>query len=576
MKPLFGSPGTRPETQTKLQPLADYPSNKLRLIPLGGLGEIGMNMIVFEYGNDMFAIDCGQTFPDEDLLGIDFVIPDLNYVIENRDRFRGVILTHAHDDHIGALPYLLEEVNVPIYGTPLTCNVVRERLREFDLDLVVDLHPVEPKERITIGSVEIEFIHVTHSIPSAVALAIRLPFGNIIFTGDYKIDPTPLDDKPFDFQTFARYGEEGVLLLLADSTNIESPGFTKSERAVIEPLDRLFRQAQRSIIFSCFSSSLHRVQVVVDLAIKHKKKIFVSGLNMHRNIRTAAELGVLRIPPDLINDIRDVKKTAPEKRVLLMTGSQGEPMSALSRIATGDHKEIDIKAGDIVIMSSRLIPGNENRIYRMINHLFRRGAEVFYSGVADVHVSGHAHREEMRMMIALCQPKYLIPIHGEFRHLVLHKHLGVEMGIDPERIFLLQNGDVVEFDNDGAARGDRIPLSRILVDGFDVGTVDDVVLRDRKHLSEDGMVIVMLVIEQSSSTLVSGPDIVSRGFLYMDENEVFFERCKQAVLDAFNACERESKEEWTVVKTEVRRALKKFIKNETGRFPVILPVVLEI
>jgi ribonuclease J len=576
MDPLFGKSEFEHETETQLQPSPETRGKKLRIIPLGGLGEIGMNMIVFEYGNDMFAVDCGQTFPDEDLLGIDFVIPDLNYVVQNQDRFRAVILTHAHDDHIGALPYLLEQVNVPVYGTQLTCEIARERLREFDLDLAAQFEPVEAKDRIQIGEIEIEFIHVTHSIPDAVALAIRLPFGNIIFTGDYKIDPTPLDDRPFDFQTFAKYGEQGVLLLLSDSTNIERPGFAESERTVIEPLDKLFREAPRSIIFSCFSSSLHRMQIVMDLAVQHKKKVFVTGLNMHRNIRIAEEVGALRIPPDLVFDVRDIKRVPAEKRVILTTGSQGEPLSALSRMATDDHKEVQIRPGDMVILSSRIIPGNENAIYRMVNHLFRRGAEVFYSDVANVHVSGHAHREEMRLLISLCCPKYLIPIHGEFRHLVLHKHLGVDMGIDPEKIFIMQDGDVIEFDSDGAARGDRIPLSRILVDGSEVGTVDDVVLRDRKHLSEDGMVIVMLVIEQASTQLVAGPDIVSRGFLYMIENEEFFEQCKQTVLNAFNECEKESKEQWSVVKTAVRKALRKFIKNETGRFPVILPVVLEI
>lgn len=566
-----------PEVETEAEAVLETPASpKLRIIPLGGVGEIGMNMVLFEYGEDLFAVDCGQMFPDEELLGVDFVIPDLTYVVENASRFRALILTHAHDDHIGALPYLLESVQVPIYGSPLTCEIARERLVEFDLDQVAEFVHVEPPQVIRFGEIEIEFIHVTHSVPGALALAIRLPLGNVLYTGDYKIDPTPLDGQPFDFFTFSKYGREGVLALLADSTNVEHEGYTRSERAVIDPLDRIFEGAKRSIIFSCFSSSMHRIQIVLNLAAKHGKKVFISGLNMNRNVRIASQVGVVELPPDTVMDLRELGKVPPEQRVILTTGSQGEPLSALSRMALDEHKEVKITPGDTIILSSRMIPGNEKAIYRMINHFFRRGAEVFYSGMADVHVSGHAQREEMRLLLGLCKPKYLVPIHGEFRHLIEHKHLAVETGMDPENIFIMQNGDVLEIDETGAARAGRIPIGRILVDGRDVGGVDEVVLRDRKHLSEDGMVIVMLVIDQSSSQLVTGPDIVSRGFLYMDENEEFFNRCKQVVLTAFEECEKESKEEWAVVRTSVRRALKKFIKGETGRFPVILPVVLEI
>lgn len=576
MDPRYETKDEEPETQTQLQPLAETRGRKLRIIPLGGLGEIGMNMMMFEYENDAFAIDCGQMFPDEELLGVDSVIPDINYVVENRHRFRGIILTHGHEDHIGALPYLLQKIRVPVYGSPLTLGLVRERLKEFDLERSVELIPVGPEEIIRVGSVEVQFISVTHSIPDALAVAIRLPFGTIIHTGDYKIDMTPPDGRPFDFQTFARYGEEGVLALLADSTNVEREGFSGSEQKVIPPLNRLFEQAPSTIVFSCFSSSLHRIQQVLDISRKHGRKVFVTGRSMLRNIRIGAETGVLYYPPELIHDIKELKKTPKEKRVILTTGSQGEPLSALSRMALDEHRDVKIETGDTVILSSRIIPGNEKSIYRMINHFFRRGAEVFYSDVADVHASGHAFREEMRLMINLCRPKYLIPIHGEFRQLVQHKHLAVEMGIDPEKVFILQNGDVIEMDADGAARGGKVDISRILVDGNDVGGVDEVVLRDRRHLAEDGMIIAMLAVEQATGTLVSGPDIVSRGFLYMDENQEFFERARQVVLDAFNKCERESKEEWAVVKTSVRQALKRFIKTETGRFPVILPVVLEI
>lgn len=576
MDSLFGSPDKSPETRPRVKQLPSSRSPKIRIIPLGGLSEIGMNMTVFEYGNDIFAVDCGQMFPDEELLGIDYVIPDIQYLLDNKHRFRGIILTHGHEDHIGGLPYLLAQVNVPIYGTQLTCEIVREKLKEFALDTRTTLRSVPAGSTVRVGGVDVEFIHVTHSIPEAVALAIRLPFGNIIFTGDYKIDQTPVDGRPFDYQSFARYGQEGVLALFADSTNVEREGSSGSERMVIEPLDRLLAAAPRSVVFSCFSSSLHRVQVLMNLAVKNDRKVFVSGLNMVRNIRIAAEVGAITVPPGLLCDMRDLRSVPPEKRIFLTTGSQAEPLSGLNRMALDEHKDVKIKPGDTVILSSRIIPGNERGIYRMINHFFRRGAEVFYEGVSNVHVSGHAHRQEMRTMIALTRPKYLIPIHGEFRHLVEHKHLGVEMGIDPEKIFIMQNGEVLEMDADGAARGEKIPVSRILVDGRDVGGVDEVVLRDRRHLSEDGMVIAILAIEKSTGQIVSGPDIVSRGFLYMDENEAFFNSCRNVVLAAFEEFEPESKEEWSVVKASVRRALKKHIKQETGRFPVILPVVLEI
>ncbi|MEI7635003.1 MAG: ribonuclease J, partial [bacterium] len=561
---------TETETEPKPARRKKNPQRRARIMPLGGAGEIGMNMTLIEYGNDIIAVDCGQMIPDDELLGIDMVIPDINYVIERANKFRAILITHAHEDHTGALPYLLEQIKAPVYATRLTCEMVRERMKEFDLEREIILHEILPREIIRIGDMRIEPIQVTHSIPGSLAFAIRLPFGNIIFSGDYKIDPTPPDGQLFDYQTFARYGEEGVIALFADSTNIGREGTAGSERAVIEPLDRIFQQASQTIIFSCFASSLHRIQIAFDLAVRHGKKVFVTGLNMHRNLRIASETGALRVPHGILREFRELKRIPPGERMILTTGSQGETMSALNRMALGEHADVKINIGDTVVLSSRIIPGNDKAIYRMINHLFRRGAQVIYESIDKVHVSGHAHREEIRTLISLCKPRYLVPLHGEFRHLVEHKALGVEMGIDPEKIFILQNGDVLEFDADGAARAGRVEVGRILVDGHDVG-IDEIVLRDRRHLSEDGMVIIMLVIDQQNAQLISGPDIVSRGFLYMDENEEFFNDCKRIVLRAFNDCEKESKEEWAVVKDAVRRALKKYIKAETGRFPVILP-----
>jgi ribonuclease J len=570
------STGTAPVPKPRRSPLPERSIGKMKIMPLGGLGQIGMNMMLYEYGEDIYIVDCGQMIPDDELPGIDMVIPDLNFVADRADRVRAILITHSHEDHIGALPYLLRHVKVPIYASALACAMIRERLKEHGLDRSTEFVVVEPRDVADFGEISVEFLHVTHSIPQCLALAFRLPFGNIIHTGDFKIDMTPPDGNGFDFQALAAYGEEGVLALLSDSTNVESEGYSGSEQDVREPLRKLIAAAPRAVVVSCFSSSLHRIQIIIDCAAQCNRRVFAAGLNMNRNIRLALELGILKFPPNLVSDIREIRKTPPEQRLILCTGSQGEPMSALSKMALDEHRDMKLEFGDTVILSSRIIPGNEKSIYQMINHLFRRGAEVHYRDISGgIHVSGHAHRQELRTMISLTKPKYLIPIHGEFRHLVEHKHLGVEMGIDPEKIFILQNGDVVEMDADGAARGGRIPVSRILVDGNDVG-LDDIVLHDRKNLAEDGMVMVMLVVDKTLGTLVAGPDIVSRGFLYMDQNLDFFDECKDVASKAFEECEKESREEWQVVKTAVRRALKRFIKSETNRFPVILPVVLEV
>lgn len=535
-----------------------------------------MNMMVYEYGDDVLVVDCGYTFPDEDLLGVDLVIPDLSYLEERRDHLLALIVTHAHDDHMGALPYFLRKFNVPVIAPPLVCGIMRERLCEFDFDFEPELRTVKAGDVIGLGAMQVEFIHVTHSVPQSLALAIHLPIGTVVHTGDYKIDTSPIDGNPFDFQGFAKLSERRVLALLADSTNVERAGRTPSERTLYEPLDEIFATAPRTIFFSCFASALHRMQIVLELAERHRRKVFVSGLNMSRNLGVGRELGIVDRCTDVILDLGQLKKVSPDRRIILTTGSQGEPLSALSRIAVGQHRDVKIHERDVVILSSRIIPGNERAIYHVINQLYRRGADVYYEGIANVHVSGHAYRDDMATLIALCKPRYVIPIHGELRHLVQHKRLAMEMGYRDEDVIILHNGDVLELDSEQALRKERIEVSRVLVDGYDVASFDEVVLRDRRRLSEDGMVLAVLAVEQSSGQLVAGPDIVSRGFLREEENAEFFQQCVDVVRRAFEECAKDEKQEWAIVQDKVRSKLKKFIKNETGRFPYILPVVLEI
>ncbi len=548
----------------------------LKITPLGGLGEIGLNMMTFEYGDDIIIVDCGLMFPEPFMLGIDLVIPDISSLLDRKESIRGIFLTHGHEDHIGALPYILRQITPPIYGTALTTGFVREKLKEIDLDGEVELHQIKPREKVTVGSFTVEFIRVAHSIVDGCAFAIHTPEGVVIHTGDFKIDQTPVDGELTDLATFARYGESGVLALLSDSTNVEREGYTLSERLVGEAFDEIFPKCPARIIVAAFSSNIHRVQQVVDAAIKCGRKVLLNGRSMLANVQIARELGYITIPDDVLIDLKELPKIPREQVCMITTGSQGEPMSALSRIAMDDHKQIKLEAGDTVILSSRFIPGNEKTISDLINHLYRRGAEVFHENVSEVHVSGHASQEELKLILNLVQPRWFLPIHGEYRHLVKHAKLAERVGIPKERCIIMTNGDVVAFSGNEACVLDKVEHGRVFVDGKGVGDVGAIVLKDRKHLSEDGMVVVIIGIEQETGKIIYGPDIVSRGFVFEDESREYLEAARQVVIDTLATHSIEMLGDWTEVKQEVRAVLRRFFKKSIERRPVILPVIMEM
>ena len=548
----------------------------LKITPLGGLGEIGLNMMLFEYGDDLIIVDCGLMFPEPHMLGIDLVIPDITCLLHRKESIRGIFLTHGHEDHIGALPYILREIKPPIYGTALTLGFVSEKLKEFDLDGAVRLICVKPRERVEAGCFSIEFIRVAHSIVDGCAFAIRTPEGVVIHTGDFKIDHTPVDGELTDLATFARYGEEGVLALLADSTNVEREGYTLSERLVGEAFDNIFPKCPARIIVAAFSSNIHRVQQVMDAAVRSGRKVLLNGRSMIANVRIARELGYLTIPDNLLIDLKELPRMPKEQVCMITTGSQGEPMSALARIAMDDHKQIKLEAGDTVILSSRFIPGNEKTISDLINHLYRRGAEVFHENVSEVHVSGHASQEELKLILNLVRPSWFLPIHGEYRHLVQHARLAEKVGIPRERCIIMTNGDVVAFAAGEACIIDKVEHGRVFVDGKGIGDVGEIVLKDRKHLSEDGMVVVIIGIDQESGRIIYGPDIVSRGVVFEDDSREFLEQARRVVMDCLEQLSIEALGEWTEVKQEVRTVLKRFFKKTIERRPVILPVILEM
>lgn len=547
----------------------------LSVIPLGGVEEIGLNMTVMEYEDDLIIIDAGLMFPKEDMLGIDFVIPDFTYLLENRHKIRGIVLTHGHEDHTGALPFLLKEINVPVYGTPLTLGLVKEKLLEHKLENV-QLISVKPRGKITLGVFEIEFIRVTHSIVDGVGFGIRTPVGLIVHTGDFKLDPTPVDGHLMDFHKFSEYGEKGTVLLLSDSTNAEKGGFTFSEKEVRRSFEDIFADAKGRIIIATFASNIHRIQQVIDVAAMFGRKVVLSGKSLVSNARIALDLGYLSIPQDTWLKLEDMKNLRDEEVVMITTGSQGEPMSVLSRIATNEHKTIKIKEGDIVILSAKMIPGNENSIGRIINHLFRQGATVIYEKVSEIHVSGHASKEELKLMLNLVKPRFFMPVHGEYRHKVYHATLAEKTGIPKANIFNLDNGDVLEITAETAAKNGKVTSGRIYVDGKGVGDVQDIVLRDRRRLAHDGIVLIVLGIERLTGNIISGPDIISRGFVFEDVSQEIINDVKELVYLTVKNLESELISDKSLLQAKIRSVLKKYLRNTMDRKPMIMPIIFEV
>ncbi|NLL17441.1 MAG: ribonuclease J [Clostridia bacterium] len=549
---------------------------KISIIPLGGLGEIGKNMTIIRYNNSMIMIDCGLSFPEEEMLGIDMVIPDITYLLENKKMLKGIVLTHGHEDHIGALPYVLRELNVPVYGTRLTLALLQGKLREYNLVGSVKLNQIKPRDQIRIGPFHVEAIKVSHSIPDSIALAIHTPIGTIVHTGDFKFDQTPVDGEVTDFAKFAQLGEKGVLVLLSDSTNVEIPGYTLSEKSVGSSLTEIFHQSQERIIVAIFASNVHRLQQIITAAHQYGRKVAVAGRSMINVINIASENGYLEIPKGTLIDLDEVASLPKEKTVIITTGSQGEPMSALTRMAMSDHRRLEIMMGDTVVISATPIPGNEKMVARTVDNLFKQGADVIHEKVSGIHVSGHASQEELKMMINLVKPKYFIPVHGEYRMLVKHARLARELGIPEENIFIAENGHVMEFTPDKGQIVGKVTAGQILVDGLGVGDVGNIVLRDRKQLSQDGILIVVVTLSKDTRTVVAGPDIVSRGFVYVRESEELLEEAKEKVKCALDKCQERKITEWSAIKSHLRDTLGKFLYEKTKRRPMILPIIMEV
>ena len=548
---------------------------KLRIIPIGGLHEVGKNCTLVEYGNDMIMIDCGLTFPDEEMLGVDIVIPDFTYVEENKNKLRGIFVTHGHEDHVGAIPYFLKNVDTNVYCSKLTKGLLENKFKEHAIN-PNKIKMVNVNNTVKAGSLSAEFIRVSHSIPDACAIAVKSPLGTIIFTGDFKMDFTPIDNDPTDIQRLAELGKKGVLALFADSTNVEREGFSLSEKVVGETFVKIFGQAKSRIIVATFASNLHRVQQIITAAEKYNRKVALSGRSMLNNVRIANELGYLKIKKNTLIDMKAIKKYADDELVILSTGTQGEPLSALTRMANKEHRQITLNETDMVILSSSAIPGNEMAINTTINNLTKIGCKIIYSSLAKVHASGHACQEEIKLMYQLITPKYLIPAHGEIRQLQKHSEIAQDMGQPKENIFLCENGDVIEFTKKSAGIKGKVQAGNVLVDGSGIGDVGNIVLKDRKHLSEDGLMVVSITFDRHTQELLAGPEIVSRGFVYVKENQDIIENSKDIVLRSINKCKKQDIKALSQIKYQIREDLKSYIYNELGRDPMILPVISEI
>lgn len=549
----------------------------VRIIPLGGLNEIGKNMTVFECSNDMFILDCGLAFPDTDMPGVDIVIPDFSYVEQNADKIRGIVLTHGHEDHIGGLPYLLKKINVPVYGSKLTLGLVEGKLKEHGLFNKVSLNVVEPRKTIKMGCMAVEMIRVNHSIPGAFGMAIHTPAGIIIHTGDFKVDYTPIDDSVIDLARFGELGNRGVLALMTDSTNAERPGFTPSEKVVGTSFEKLFEEANgKRIIIATFSSNIHRIQQIINCAAAHGRKVAVFGRSMVTVMTAAIDLGYLKVPDNILIDIDVMNQYEDERIVLITTGSQGEPMSALTRMAMNEHKKVVITPNDFIIISAKSIPGNEKFVTRVVNSLMKLGAHVVYESMYEVHVSGHACQEELKLIYTLAKPKFYIPVHGEYKHLVKNAELAKKLGCPPENVLIGDIGNVIETDGATMKVVSQVQSGKVLVDGFGVGDVGSIVLRDRKHLSQDGIIIVVVSIDRASGIVVSGPEIISRGFVYVRESEELMDESRQLLGDALSRCSSQELREWNALKTKLRDTLSDYIYEKTKRSPMILPIIMEI
>ena len=554
-----------------------FKKSKLKIIPLGGLHEVGKNITVFEYEDEIIVVDCGLSFPEDDMLGIDLVIPDVTYLERNKEKIKGLIITHGHEDHIGSVPYFLKQINVPIYAPKLAIGLIKNKLEEHKLLRSTKLIEVTPGQTIILGNYfKIEFIRSTHSIPDSVMLAITTPIGTVLHTGDFKVDYTPIDGKIMDFGRIAELGNKGILALMSDSTNAERKGFTMSESSVGEVLDKLFIHCKKRIVVATFASNVHRVQQIVNAAVKYGRKIAVCGRSMINMITTARELGYIGCPEDVFIDIDKIGIYNDEQLVIITTGSQGEPMSALTRMAAGDHRKVKITQNDLVIISANPIPGNEKFVSKVIDDLMQIGAEVVYSALADVHVSGHACQEEQKLIIALAKPKFFIPVHGEYRQLIAHGETAQSMGIEPKNIIYMSNGRVLEINEEEAKFNGSVPSGRVLVDGLGVGDVGNIVLRDRQHLSQDGLIIIVLTMDSQTGEVVAGPDVISRGFVYVRESENLMDDVKSVVRHEIGKCEQRGIRDWSTIKSTVRENLRDYIFMKTKRNPMIIPIIMEV